>query len=82
MPDIEAPEPDAAEQEQTASGTPAPPSVPSIDAETPEGDALEQANTLGGGSSATRTGDRPLEANEADVQEQQSEQPVEDDYDR
>lgn len=55
MPDLEAPEPDAAEQEQPVSG----------------------------GVEATPDGSRPIDANEADVQEQRQEAPLEeDDYDR
>ena len=82
MPDIEAPEPDAVEQEQTRSGAPAT-AAPSPDAEVPEGDSLEQAEPLVGGAVATPISGRPMEANEADVQEQlQEELSSDDDYDR
>ena len=82
MPDIESPEPDAVEQEQTRSGAPAT-ATPSVDAEVPEGDSLEQAEPIVGGAVATPASGRPLEANEADVQEQlQEELSEEDGYDR
>jgi hypothetical protein len=82
MPDIEAPEPDAVEQEQTRSDAAAP-ATPSVDAEVPEGDSLEQAEPVQGGATVTPPADRPLDANEADVQEQLLEAPVEeDDYGR
>lgn len=79
MPDLEAPEPDAVEQEQGPGEPPLAPVVPSSDPEAPEGDALEQAEPVVGGASAPRERGAIPDANEADVQEQMHEEPVEDD---
>lgn len=83
MPDLEAPEPDAVDEEQSPVDSSAAPVAPSRDPEAPEVDALEQAEPVVGGASITRESGALLDANEADVHEQMQEAAVEDDdYDR